>query len=113
MNWFSKHPMWLSSESLELLNNTIYKEKYQFIDRTLISVGEIIVHKEETKYFPILIVFPDATPYIPPTIYVLKKILDADVVEKYSQKSPKEIAEAVQEYIMYFNRRHQNGDGSV
>lgn len=113
MNWFSKHPMWLNSESLELLNNTIYKEKYQFIDRTLISVGEIIVHKEETKYFPILIVFPDATPYIPPTIYVLKKILDADVVEKYSQKSPKEIAEAVQEYIMYFNRRHQNGDGSI
>ena len=113
MNWFSRHRTWLFSESLELSNNSIYRERHQFIDRTLISIGEIIVHKEETKYFPILFVYPDATPYVPPIIYVLKNIINADIAKKYSKKSPKEIGEAVQGNIMYFYRRHQNRDGSI
>jgi len=113
MSWFTKHPGWLYSESLELSNNSIYKESYQFIDRTLISCGEILVHKEKTERYCILIVYPDATPYVPPSIYLLLELLgEADTI-KLSQKSPNEIPSAVSDKVRFFNRRHQNEDGSI
>jgi len=55
MNWFSNHTYWLYRETKELSNNSIYKEEYQFIEKTLISAGNILIHNEKTKYFPILI----------------------------------------------------------
>ena len=113
MSWFSKYPNWLYSESLELSNNSIYKESYQFIDRTLISCGEILVHKEETERYCILIVYPDATPYVPPSIYLLRELSSKADTIKLSQKSPNEIPSAVSDKVRFFNRRHQNEDGSA
>ena len=113
MSWFSKYPDWLYSESLELSNNSIYKESYQFIDKTLISCGEILVHKEKTERYCILIVYPDATPYVPPSIYLLRELLSEADTKKLSQKSPNEIPSAVSDKVRFFNRRHQNEDGSI
>jgi len=113
MSWFSKHPNWLYLESLELSNNSIYKQSYQFIDRTLISCGEILVHKEKTERYCMLIVYPDATPYVPPSIYLLRELLSEDNTKKLSQKSPNEIISAVSDKVLFFNRRHQNEDGSI
>ncbi|MDD5013760.1 MAG: ThiF family adenylyltransferase [Atribacterota bacterium] len=113
MSWFSKHPNWLYSESLELSNNSIYKESYQFIDRTLISCGEILVHKEKTERYCILIVYPDATPYVPPSIYLLRELLSEADTKKLSQKTPNEIPSSVSDKVRFFNRRHQNEDGSL
>jgi len=113
MSWFSKHPNWLYLESLELSNNSIYKESYQFIDRTLISCGEILVHKEETERYCILIVYPDATPYVPPSVYLLQSLLNEHEALKFSQISPNKISEAISDKVRFFNRRHQNEDGSI
>ncbi len=113
MDWFSRHTDWLYTETKELSNNSIYKEHYQFIDRTLISTGDILVHKAQTQYFPILIVYPEATPYVPPTIYILDAPLDEGVAREYSKQSPAEIKKNVQNNVKYFNRRHQNEDGSI
>lgn len=113
MNWFSKYPNWLYSESIELSNNSIYKEKYQFIDRTLVSTGDIIVHKEQTEYYHILIVYPDATPYVPPSIYALENPLDKDEVVHFSALSPDEISNEIYDKIKFFNRRHQMENGSI
>ncbi|GAH34171.1 unnamed protein product [marine sediment metagenome] len=113
MTWFSKCPQWLYSESIELSNNSIYKEKYQFIDKTFISTGHIVVHKENTKYYSILIVYPEATPYVPPTIYVLTNSVDEKIAESYAHSSPEEIEKNIAGNIHFFNRRHQNEDGSV
>jgi len=113
MDWFSRHTYWLYTETKELSNNSIYKERYQFIDKTLISTGDILVHKAQTQYFPILIVYPDATPYVPPTIYVLDTPPDEDAAREYSKQSPDEIKKNVQTNVKYFNRRHQNEDGSI
>ena len=80
MDWFSRHTNWLYRETKELSNSSIYNESFQFIGKTLISTGNILVHKETTEYFPILIVYPKATPYLPPTIYILnEKIVEDDV----------------------------------
>lgn len=113
MDWFSRHTNWLYSETTELSNNSIYKENYQFIDKILISTGNVLVHKSETKYYPILISYPEATPYVPPIIFILKEQLSESISREYSTLSLGEISKHVKEKIKYFNRRHQNEDGSV
>ena len=113
MSWFSKYPSWLYSESIELSNNSIYKEEHQFIDRTLVSAGHIIVHKEKTEHYHILIVYPDATPYIPPIVYVLQNPLSDSETAALSKVLPDEIPKAVFGKARFFNKRHQNEDGSI
>jgi len=113
MNWFSRYAKWLYSETEDLSNSSIYREQFQFMDKTLISSGEVIVHKEKTTYHAILIVYPEATPYIPPTIYILKASLDEETVRQLSRLAPNEIGEKIQDKIEFFERRHQNMDGSI
>lgn len=113
MKWFARHTGWLLRETKELSNNSIYKERYQFLDKTLISTGNILVHKVKTEYFPILIVYPEATPYIPPTIYILKDEIREETAKEYSELSAEDIRKNVSNNIRFFNRRHQNEDGSV
>jgi len=113
MEWFARHTTWLYRETKELSDNSIYKEQYQVIGETLISSGNIIVHKSKTEYFPILIVYPESTPYIPPTIYILDNEISEETAIEYSGLSPEEIRQGVKSNIRFFNRRHQNEDGSV
>ncbi len=113
MSWFSRHTAWLYREAEDLSSSSIYKQRFQFIDRTLISSGDIIVHKEKTTYHPILIVYPDATPYVPPTIYTLKTNLDEEMARQLSAIPPYEISGKVQDKVTFFERRHQNMDGSI
>ncbi|MCI5161611.1 MAG: hypothetical protein D3917_06225, partial [Candidatus Electrothrix sp. AX5] len=113
MEWFAYHTNWLHRESKNLSTSSNYKELYQAIGRTFISTGNIIVHKNRTEYFPILIVYPEATPYTPPTIYILNSEISEDIAIRYSELSPAEISEQVKNNIKFFNRRHQGVDGSV
>lgn len=113
MDWFSRHTSWLYRETKELSNNSIYRESYQFIGKTLVSAGNILVHKNQTQYFPVLIVYPQATPYITPTIYVLNDEITEDAAREYSELSQEEIGKRVRDNIRFFNRRHQSEDGSI
>lgn len=113
MEWFARHTNWLYRETKELSENSIYREQYQFIGKTLISSGNVLVHKSETEYFPILIVYPEATPYIPPMIYILDNEISQETAIEYSEFSPEQIKQHVKDNIRFFNRRHQNEDGSV
>ena len=113
MNWFARHTGWLFRETKGLSDNSIYKEQYQAIGKTLVSSGNIVVHKSTTEYFPILIVYPESTPYIPPTIYILQNGISEETAIEYSHLSPEEIKQNLQGNIHFFNRRHQNEDGSV
>jgi integrative and conjugative element protein (TIGR02256 family) len=113
MEWFARHTAWLYRETKELSSNSIYREQYQVIGLTLISSGHIIVHKSRTEYFPILIVYPEATPYIPPTIYTLEHEISEETATEYSELAPEEIRQRVKDNIRFFKRRHQNEDGSI
>lgn len=113
MEWFARHTSWLYRETKELSDNSIYKEQYQVIGQTLISSGNILVHQSKTEYFPILIVYPEATPYIPPTIYILSSEITEETAREYSELLPGEIRNRVRNNVRFFNRRHQNEDGSV
>ncbi len=113
MEWFARHTAWLYRETKELSNNSIYREQFQVIGQTLISSGHVIVHKSKTEYFPILIVYPEATPYNPPTIYILGNELSKETAKEYSELLPEEIRQRVRNNIRFFNRRHQSEDGSI
>ncbi|GBE51849.1 thiamine/molybdopterin biosynthesis ThiF/MoeB-like protein [bacterium BMS3Bbin14] len=113
MEWFARHTSWLYRETKQLSSNSSYREQYQEIEETLISSGNIIIHKSKTEYFPILIVYPEATPYIPPTIYILENEISKETAIEYSVLSPEDIRQRVRSNIRFFNRRHQNEDGSV
>lgn len=113
MNWFSRYTNWLYTETKELSNSSIYKEHYQFIGKTLVSTGDILIHRAQTEYHPILIVYPEATPYVSPTIYILNNSLAENTARAYSNQLPEEIRKSVQSNVKYFNRRHQGEDGSI
>jgi len=113
MDWFARHTSWLYRETKALSGDSIYREQFQIIGETLVSSGNIIVHKSKTEYFPILIVYPESTPYIPPTIYILNSTINEETAIEYSGLSPEEIRKRVRGNIRFFNRRHQNEDGSI
>jgi hypothetical protein len=113
MDWFSQHTNWLYRETRGLSNNSIYRESYQFIGKTLVSTGNILVHRAKTQCYPVLIVYPEATPYVPPTIFILSNELSEETTREYSELSPGEIGKRVRSNIRFFNRRHQNEDGSI
>lgn len=113
MTWFSRHTNWLFQETQRLATSSIYRQEHQCIDRTLISIGQVIVHKEKTTYHPILIIYPDATPYIPPRIYTLRSLVDEQTAQRYASLAPEAIPNEIRDKIAFFQRRHQGPDGSV
>lgn len=113
MNWFKRHPDWLESEALLLQNDSNYKEKLQVRGNLFISHGEIIVREIKVHRYPILIVYPEATPYDPPSIYILKKKLDDDIIKDLAKLKSVEVASKIEPNIEFLNLRHQNENGSV
>jgi len=113
MRWFVSKPYLLHSELRELANNGNYSEVSTYVNRTLVSSGQVILRVGQVYRFPVLIVFEDATPYIPPKVYLLKSVICSDIVRNLSELSPVEIAGKIQGFIRFYYHRHQNSDGSL
>jgi len=113
LSWFSKHPHWLNQESKDLSISSLYKQDFQVIDKTLVSSGVILIHKETTSYHPVLIVYPEATPYAPPKLYILQTALTHEETKRYSSLTAGEISRDIKDKARFPNRRHQNEDGSL
>src|SRR3989338_8613831 len=113
MCWYKNHIQWLYAESIALSKSLHYDEKYQEIGRTFVSHGEVLVLKEKAYRHPVLVVFPDATPFVPPIVFLLKELLPYEDVVRLSTLAPAEIAKVLLEKIAFHSKRHQNLDGSV
>jgi len=85
---FKRHPKQLASESSALSNDNNYTELYQVRDNLFISHGNVIVRLDKIHRFPILIVYPEATPYELPLIYPLKHTLSKEQVEQFAKGYP-------------------------
>ena len=72
MSWYKRYPAWLHSEWQELHSNGNYRPAFTFFDETFLSCGEIIVRSNKIELCPVLIVYPEATPYQPPSVYLLQ-----------------------------------------
>jgi integrative and conjugative element protein (TIGR02256 family) len=113
MKWFKKHPDYLREEARELRSNSNYKEKASFRENLLVSCGEIIVRSTETKKYPILIVYPESTPYSLPAVYLLYDLLSEEEVETISKMDFSNVAAHIKDKIRFYNRRHQGSEGTL
>jgi len=113
MSWYKRYPAWLHSEWQELLSNGNYLEVLTLFEKTFISCGHIIVRSNEVLCFPVLIVYPESTPYKPPSVYLLKEIPDEEIIKNLAQLPPDEIEKQIKPFIRFFYRRHQGPGGNL
>lgn len=115
IHWFKRHPQYLVSESDSLRKNRdCYKELIQLRNNLFISHGNIVVRLDKIHRFPILIVYSEATPYVLPSIYLLKRELTNDEVEGLSKSSFDDVFITIhQDILYYYHLRHQNFNGCL
>lgn len=114
VHWFKRHPQYLQAVSTALSNDTNYKEVYQVRDNLFISHGYILVRLEKTHRFPVLIVYPEATPYVIPSVYLLSQELPKTVVDALAKGTFGEAYFTVRPYVKYYySLRHQNESGAL
>lgn len=114
IHWFKRHPQHLLVESAALSKDANYKQLYQVRDNLFISHGYILVRLEKTYRFPVLIVYPEATPYMLPSIYPLTGELSKEQVELIAKGTVGQVFSTVSSYIKYYyHLRHQNKGGAL
>lgn len=113
MSWYKRYPGWLHAEWQELYSNGNYKPAFTFFERTFLSCGYIIVRSDKTEYQPVLIVYPDSTPYQPPSVYLLGEAPPEELIKNLSKMSPGEIEQGIKPFIRFLYRRHQGPNGSL
>lgn len=113
--WFKRHPRLYSLIRKQLTSNPNYSQKKEVRDNVFISYGEIIVRYEGSHRFPILIVFPDSTPYALPSVYLLnpEEELSDEFIDDLGKTDINRIGAAIKKYVRFYYRRHQNFDGSL
>lgn len=112
--WFKRHPDYLRMESESLARDGNYKQLFLVRNRLLVSHGNILVRLDKIHRFPVLIVYPDATPFELPAFYILKAALDEQTVADLSHLEPFKLAQAVKPFVrFYYELRHQNSSGAL
>lgn len=112
-SWFSRHPDWLASQSYSLAHCSSYRECFQTVGQTLVSCGEIVVRTIPAARVPIVVIFPDTTPFSPPTIIPISALPDEARFLEISSKRPPEIVEELRPIVAMLSERHQMADGSL
>ena len=113
MKWFKKHPKHLESEVKELESNSNYEAKHTSRDNLLVSCGEIVVRLKKTLKYPVLIVYPDSTPYTLPKVYLLDRLFSKEEVNDISRLPYLQVDKYLRDKIKFYYRRHQGADGSL
>lgn len=114
IHWFKRHPKHLAAESNALSTDMNYKEVCQVRNNLFISHGHIVVRLDKIYRYPILIVYPEATPYELPLIYPLKQKLTQEQVEAFAQGTLIELQQSIGAFVeFYYHLRHQNQSGSL
>lgn len=114
MRWYKKHPHILKKESTELSSDGNYKEAWQKKHNLFLSAGEIIIRREKNYYRPVLFAYSEATPYLLPVVFLLKRVpddMEGEILSKCNSVS--DVAQRIQENIEFYYFRHQNSDGSL
>lgn len=114
VHWFKRHPQHLAKESEALSNDPNYRETITFRDNLFLSHGNILVRLDKTYRFPILIVYPESTPYELPSIYPLKTELTKEQVQFLASSKFEDVLPTISQYVQYYyHLRHQNQGGNL
>ncbi|PQA55658.1 ThiF family adenylyltransferase [Siphonobacter curvatus] len=112
-SWFKRHPEYLSEESIRLRRDSNYREHHQALNQVFLSCGEILVRQDRVYRYPILIVYPEATPYALPSIYLLKELLSLKELDELATQNFDEIGELLTDKVKFYNHRHQMANGAL
>ena len=112
--WFERHPQILARESKQLSNNSNYDEVAQKRGVLFVSTGNIKVRANGvTHHYPVVIVYPKATPYTLPRIFLVENALSKAELESLASLAHSEVSKFLALKVKYYYRRHQNADGSL
>ena len=112
--WFELHPQILERESRQLSSNSHYEEVAQRRDVLFVSTGNIKVRANgQTQRYPVVIVYPKATPYALPRVYLIKSVLTEAELDILASLAHHKVSNFLSSKVKYYYRRHQNEDGSL
>jgi len=111
--WFERHPHLLAREQEQLTNNGNYQEHRQARAVFLASTGEVLVRTGgSVRRYPILLVYPQATPFALPIVYVLREVLGTDDLHRIVRGEELH-EEILRGKIAFHQRRHQQPNGCL
>lgn len=114
MHWFKRHPQFLRQESESLGKDGNYHQLFQVRNELFISHGEILVRLRSIHRFPVLIVYPNSTPFELPVIFILQERLEESLVTELSKLDLYDVYQRVKPYVkFYYQLRHQNASGAL
>ena len=112
--WFEQHPRILERESEQLQCSSDYEEVAQQRNKLFASAGSFVVRfNGEVKYYPAAVVYPTATPYALPRVFLLAQPLLAAELAEVVALEEEGISSFFKLRARFYHRRHQNGDGSL
>ena len=111
--WFKKHPELLERESRLLDSNSNYKESFRCRDNLLLSTGEIIVRLDGTTKHPVLLLYPESTPFSLPKVFLLNNVIGKEELLSLSAMPSAKVGESIKSNIKFYNYWHQSPDGSL
>ncbi|CCC86214.1 uncharacterized protein y4oA (plasmid) [Paenibacillus polymyxa M1] len=112
--WWKDHEAYFKDQRSELSQNSNYDEKAWALNKRLISSGNIRVRGSHSGLFPIMILYPDATPYQTPHVFLLEEPLTQAEVDQVTSapSSTNAFHLAIRKKKIYFTR-HQNVEGML
>lgn len=113
MKWFKRHREWLEAACRDLATSSDYQQQHQHLGNVLASSGSILVRLNKLVKHPALVVFPDATPYVPPVVYLMQEVLSEDDLTQVADTWPRVNKELIPGKVEWYYKRHQNPDGSL
>jgi len=112
--WFERNPELLERESRQLQSSSVYNEEYQKRKEHFISAGffQVRYNGDVIKY-PAVIVYPEATPYALPQVYLLQEHLTEDEARNLAALKADNVSDFLKPRAKLYYHRHQAGNGSL
>ena len=112
--WFERTPELLERESKQLQSSTTYIEEFQKRGNLFVSSGHFIIRINGKKLtYSATFVYPEATPYSLPRVFLTESNLLEDEVEEISNSPEKTISSFFKLKAKFYFLRHQSFDGSL
>lgn len=114
--WFKRHPELYTEIRRQLAGNRNYQQKVTLRNNLVVSQGDILVrYNGSTHRFPVLIVYPDSTPYALPFVYMLddQKPLPESLAERISHAEFGGVGPLIEPFVKFYYHRHQSPGGSL
>ena len=114
LRWYHVHQRHFRDERKKLSSTEFYKEKIQCCDNFLFFTCSIIVRLSTIECFPILIAYPDSTPFMLPLIFPLVEELTMEELEQIGRDGIEKHEATILRKVRFFPQvRHQNPNGSL